>query len=197
MGKIIYNVGTRIGNLTLIKRKRIKKHTWYVCRCDCGNIIETRLEHLLKKKDKTCGCFYKTKKRIRRIWYGMLARTMNPKVKCYKNYGGRGISVCKEWINDFVSFYKWSLENGYKDYLTIDRINNNGNYTPENCRWSTHKEQQRCKRNNIISSFNGKDGCIAELAEFAGIRSNLVYSRLRRGYSVEQALTVPVGVRRK
>ena len=86
----------------------------------------------------------------------MKERCLNKKNPAFKNYGGRGISVCAEWISDFMNFYTWAINNGYNDNLSIDRINNNGNYEPNNCRWADKKEQGRNKRNNVIVIINDK-----------------------------------------
>lgn len=135
----------------------------------------------------------KTKKRIRRIWDGIIRRCDNPNAGFYHRYGGRGITVCDEW-RDFEVFYKWALHNGYKDDLTIDRIDNDGNYEPSNCRWATWKEQANNKSLNHILTFDGKSQTMTLWAEETGITRSAIKTRLKNGWSVEKALTTPIGV---
>lgn len=135
----------------------------------------------------------KIRKRIRRIWGGIIRRCDNPNAEFYHRYGGRGITVCDEW-RDFEVFYKWALHNGYKDNLTIDRIDNDGNYEPSNCRWATWKEQANNKSLNHILTFNGKSQTMTLWAEEAGITRSAIKTRLKNGWSVEKALTTPIGV---
>lgn len=126
--------------------------------------------------------------RLYHIWNGLRERCLNPNNKDYNNYGGRGITVCKEWDNA-ESFFKWALWSGYNDNLTLDRIDTNKGYCPSNCRWITSDEQQRNKRNNVILEFNGEKHCIAEWSEITGIKQSTIISRLRYGWDVEKTLT--------
>lgn len=123
----------------------------------------------------------------------MKARCYNATHDRYKDYGARGIVVCDEWLNDFTVFYDWAMNNGYKENLTIDRIDVNGNYEPSNCRWVTSKEQQRNTRYNRNYTINGKTHCITEWCEILGINRNMVYTRINRGWTVENALLTPNG----
>jgi hypothetical protein len=138
------------------------------CICDCNNMIDVKAASLVQGHTKSCGCLknekaserckkrnYKHGKgdlnnRLYRIWCAMKSRCRDKSHTQYHNYGGRGISVCKEWCDNYVSFYNWSIANGYKDNLTIDRTNNNGNYEPSNCRWVDHKTQARNRNNNRL-----------------------------------------------
>lgn len=115
--------------------------------------------------------------RIYSIWCDMKKRCYNPNHKSYSNYGAKGITVCSEWKNDFVSFYNWSIANGYTDMLTIDRIDTAGIYAPSNCRWVSHAEQQRNRNNNVYVTYNGEKVTISELSRLTGISANILYSR--------------------
>lgn len=126
--------------------------------------------------------------RIYNIWTGIKSRCLNKNHKDYQLYGKRGIKVCDDWKNDIRAFYSWSIENGYKEDLTIDRIDPNGNYEPSNCRWVTMKEQQRNRRNNVLLSYNGETHCVSEWAEIRGLKVQTIFALLRNGTPVENIL---------
>lgn len=115
--------------------------------------------------------------RLYNIWCGIKKRCFNPKEPCYSHYGARGITICDDWLHDFSAFEQWSLANGYSDTLTIDRIDNNGNYCPENCRWITHDEQQRNRSNNVRVEHNGESKTISEWSRLLGISDKTLYKR--------------------
>lgn len=178
-------IGKRYGSLTVqaFDYDKEKKVVLWVCKCDCGN-IRTVVPNLVKNGSvKSCKeCVQKTiiqnnkelnkthglsDTRIYHIWLGMRDRCKNPKNDSYKYYGGRGIKVCKEWNESFESFYKWVIENGYRDDLTIDRINNDGYYEPSNCRWATYKEQNNNKRKPKPRIYLTIDGIEKSLKEWS------------------------------
>ena len=194
--------GQRFGRLTVIERaENIGKKTMWKCRCDCGNEKIIRADDLKSGRSKSCGCYNKEKTiishtthrgtgtRLYSIWSLMKDRCTNKNNKGYKYYGGRGITVCDEWMHDFQAFYDWSMSNGYADDLTIDRIDNDGNYEPSNCRWATQKEQQNNRRNNHLLTYNGKTYTIAELSELFGIDKDVFRIRINNNWSIERALT--------
>ena len=133
------------------------------------------------------------KTRLYRIWASMKQRCNNPHDHAYQEYGGRGITVCREWEDDYLEFKRWALANGYADDLSIDRIDNDKGYSPQNCRWATREEQQRNRRNNRYVLYNGESMLLAELAEQYGIGIRVLWNRLYKlGWQIEKALTTPV-----
>ncbi|WP_097026146.1 hypothetical protein [Clostridium peptidivorans] len=152
-------IGKKYGYWTVIKRsKNINGRSTWVCECKCGNRKIVKLHDLRNGRSKSCGCLRKettsknfkthnlTNHRLFSIWSCMKTRCYNPNATNYERYGARGIRICDEWLNDFMNFYNWSMGNGYKDDLTIDRINNDGNYESSNCRWATIEQQANNKR---------------------------------------------------
>lgn len=128
--------------------------------------------------------------RLYHIWNSMKQRCSNPNAISYKYYGQKGVKVCDEWANEFQAFHDWAMSNGYSDNLTIDRKDNDGDYCPENCRWSTNKVQQN-NRNayNRLYTYQGETLNITQWAEKIGVPRNMIYKRLYRGWSIEKTLT--------
>lgn len=199
--------GDRYGMLTIIKE--VEPYYYhgklnsrnFQCQCDCGNITITSLNRLRQGKVKSCGCLVGTtyakhkeltNSRLYHIWASIKQRCYYPKAISYPNYGGRGVCMSSLWKDDFMSFYKWAIEHGYNDNLTIDRIDYNGNYEPSNCKWSTMKEQAQNKRNNIVLELNGEKHTIAEWSKITGIRAGTLQNRKYSGWSDKKTLTHPL-----
>ena len=189
--------GMIFGHYQIIEESaREKSNRMFIVQCICGNKRTVILDNLLRGKAKSCGCMrgkhYKSYHPIYTMWKHIKQRCLNPNDKMYKYYGGRGIKICQEWINDFEAFYNWVITNGYVKGLTIDRKNNNGNYTPENCRFVTSKIQQNNRRINIHVEINGVSNTIAEWSDITGIKYDTIWARVKRyGYKNEQII-IPV-----
>lgn len=139
------------------------------------------------KRTKYSESYY----RLYRIWSGMKQRCYNQKLREYKWYGARGIKVCDEWRQDFQSFYVWALANGYTDDLSLDRIDGDKNYCPDNCRWATDKEQHNNQSNNIKITYGNKTQTLKQWSEELNINYSTLRMRLERGWSVERAIRTP------
>ena len=201
MGKIKNLLGQRFGKLVVIKYagKEERGRSLWLCQCDCGNQKVVKARHLLHNDAKSCGCSQHQKPRTtteddRRLGdtlQNMKARCNNPNNIHYKNYGGRGITVCEEWQH-VDKFREWAYNNGYKPGLTIDRIDVNGNYEPSNCRWITMQEQQFNKTDSHLITYKGETKCLAEWENQLGIDHRTILARLNNGWTVEQALFTPI-----
>lgn len=199
--------GQRFGRLIVIERVANNKHgsARFLCKCDCGNYVEVDSQSLKSGNTKSCGCFATEVKRrpkkehpdkptrLYGVWCAMKRRCYNKQEKGYKNYGGRGISVCDEWKSSFQNFKIWAMENGYRQGLSIDRIDVNGNYCPENCRWADSKTQANNTTANRILEYNEEKHTLAEWSRITGLSDSVIRARLdKHGCSIEQALTLPL-----
>lgn len=167
--------------------------------CDCGNKKKIILSDVKNNKTKSCGCsqFIRKKKhgltghKLYFIWNSIKYRCYNKKSKYYYNYGGRGITMYEEWKNDFKTFYDWSIKNGWKTGLEIDRRDNDLGYSPDNCRFVTNKINSNNKRNNRLIKFNSKIQTLAQWSEELNIKSDTLLYRLKH-WTIKQALTTPI-----
>lgn len=197
-------IGMRFGRLVVIENVTDVGRSRFLCRCSCGNEKIVRMDHLKQGLVLSCGCFHKeitaersTKHgmkntRLYRCWRNMKTRCYNPNGAEFSLYGGRGITVCEEW-QTFEPFYEWAMVNGYRDDLSIDRIDNDGNYEPNNCKWSTQKEQALNRSTNVMITYNGITKHISEWDKNIGsAKSGRVRARLNAGWSIEKAVTTPV-----
>lgn len=191
-------IGQKFGRLTVIERNGSNKRNQanWLCLCDCGKKITVLGARLRNGTTKSCGCLReitkrKSKKginsthglsqtRLYAIWSSMKRRCYKEKEPMYKYYGARGIKICDEWKNSFIDFYNWSMTNGYNDNLSIDRINNNGNYEPTNCRWATRQEQCNNRRSNYIVEYNGEKHTITEIHNKTKIDRRTIKSRIKK-----------------
>ena len=196
--------GEKFGRLTIIEQQGIDKNrrALWLCRCDCGSEVVLTSTILVSGHAKSCGCLRKektserakthglSKTRIYAIWCHMKDRCYNQNETKYKDYGGRGITICDEWLHDFQAFYDWAMANGYADNLTIDRKDVNGNYCPENCRWANAKTQASNKRTSHLISYNGKTQTMKQWADELGIKYPKLASRINTlHWDIEKAFT--------
>lgn len=200
--------GQKFNMLTAVEyvgRRGKGNHPYWLCRCECGNEKVVSLPNLKSGSVKSCGCLPRrmnsermkirnrthglSDTRLYRIYSEMLTRCNNENHVFYYRYGGRGIKVCEEW-SEFKQFYDWAISSGYSDNMTIDRVDNNKGYSPDNCRWITQKSQTRNRSTNHTVTVNGETHCLSEWAEINDISYNTILSRLRYGWDEERAVTV-------
>jgi hypothetical protein len=207
MGKFEDLTGQRFGRLVVIEKAEDHispsgyKFSQWLCLCDCGGEKTILASSLKRGNTCSCGCLHKEAwhsviakhekcdSRLYRIWKGIKVRCNNKNSRAYKNYGLRGVAICNQWKEDFQAFYDWSMANGYSDELSIDRIDTNGDYSPENCRWVTGRVQANNKRSSHYLTYNGKTMTMAEWARESGVPYRRLKDRIcKLGWSVEDAL---------
>ena len=192
--------GMRFSKLTVLYRSadrgRGKKPiTKWVCQCDCGNLSTVRTACLLNGHKSSCGCRHKKhgyshRERLYSVWENMRRRCFDRRNKRWNNYGGRGIRVCSEW-NDYRVFREWALSHGYHEGLTIDRVDVNGDYSPENCRFADAKTQANNTTRNRYIEYNGTMYTMAQLADHLGLSYASLQHRIERGWSMERISSQP------
>ena len=202
MRKQIIKAGDKFNKLTAIKFSHKGKgyRKYWLFKCDCGNEKVIYVNNVKSGHAKSCGCSLKencgrtithgmARTKSYSSWEAMKNRCLNKNNSAYKNYGGRGIKICPEWLgkDGIKNFYEDMGERPENKFL--DRINNNGNYEPTNCKWSTMKEQQNNRSNNHLITFKGKTQNIKQWSEELGIKYSIIHGRLRYGWSIERALT--------
>lgn len=210
-----YKQGQKIARLTLLKEIPACRGRSWECLCDCGNKLTVKESLIRNGSVKSCGCLateYKSignvlhnlcNTRINKIYQGMKNRCYLKKHRSYKNYGGRGITVCDEWLgkDGIVNFYKWAISSGYKEEKlpngrnkwTLDRIDNNGNYEPNNCRWATALQQQNNTRHNRILEYKGEKLTLSEISRKYNIDVSTLHHRLKKyNLDVEKSIEEPI-----
>lgn len=198
--------GKRFGKLIVLgisDKKGKSGHKYYRCLCDCGNEKDISASHLATGASKSCGCGVRlatikrntthglSKSRLFTKWMNMKSRCSNPNDKAYAYYGGKGIKVCDEWQTNFMAFYDWSMSNGYSDNLTIERIDVNGDYMPNNCKWIPFCDQAKNKSNNRFVEINGTKKLISEWCKESPVSMTTIYQRIRNGWNEIDAITMP------
>lgn len=207
-------IGRKFGKLTVIEYAGYKNHKpHWKCRCECGNYKTASTYNLKHGHTRSCGCLVKGKEfgqykhgltnhRIYHTYHAMKQRCFNEKSEGYKDYGARGISVCNEWMGEhgLEKFYEWSMNNGYSDGLTIDRINVDGDYSPDNCRWADLETQMNNTTRNVRFEYKGESHTCSEWAKILnnGLSKIEIYSRIvNLGWDVEKALFTPLSINNK
>jgi hypothetical protein len=197
--------GQRFERLIVVNLKEKGKSKIWNCVCDCGNHIIVTTSHLLSGHTQSCGCKNRDNtinrnikhgmclksRRLYGIWHAMKQRCFDKSQRSYPQYGGRGITICNEWLGDIRIFFDWAMSHGYADNLSIDRIDVNGHYCPENCRWVSTGEQARNKTSNIKITFNGTTRVLSDWAKIKGIDKSTLANRIKKGWSIEKALNNP------
>ena len=198
-------IGMKFGMLTVISYSHSKnRKSYWMCQCDCGTKKVLRLDTFKNNttsKTVSCGCYNRVKcssathrlshTKLYHTWASMKDRCLNKNNPHYDRYGGRGITINNEWY-DYENFYNWAISNGYEEGLSIDRIDNNGNYEPSNCKWTTQSVQNRNTSRNRMYTINGESLCITDIANKYNINRNTLNYRLNKGVPIEDAIKPPI-----
>lgn len=206
MKQIKNYTGQVFGRLTVLEFVERKNNiSYWKCKCSCGNEIVIPIKYLVCGDTKSCGCIrkekvsklaksksYKKNKTLYSRWSNMKQRCYNKNCMAYKHYGARGIVVCDEWKNNYKNFEKWALNNGYKKNLTIDRINVNGNYEPNNCRWATIKEQNNNMTTNHYVVYDDEKLTLKQFSEKYNIDYYIIKNRIKSKWDIEKIIKTPV-----
>ena len=211
MAKFIDRTGFRYGMLTVIEHSYSETGTYWRCICDCGNESIVTGGNLAAGHTKSCGCGsikqaiencrtaneknklpYSNIKQLRSMYRGMIHRCYNQNNKDYRNYGGRGIRICKKWLDDKRAFYEFVHANKHDPGHQIDRIDNDGNYEPKNCRFVSAFVQTNNRTSNCFIDWEGKRLTIRQWERELGMPINVLHQRLRSNWSIERAMTQPV-----
>lgn len=210
--KIKVTEGQKYGKLTIIKEvSPIGSKRRILCKCDCGNIKEYSMDRVIHGRTRSCGCLRNEmflahrnnngtskypkearESRLLGIWYNMKERCYTKSSSVYRKYGEKGITICDEWRNDFMTFYNWAISNGYSEELTIDRIDSNGNYEPSNCRWVNNEAQANNRKSNVLITYNGETHTITEWSKILNIKKEVLFSRKYNGWSIERMFSTPI-----
>ena len=219
MSKLQDLTGQRFGRLTVLSREldyvtpKGQHKTCWKCKCDCGNYKITTATALKTGTTSSCGCYGMENRilyghlnakhggfgtRLYRIYRGMWQRCYDKNEKQYMRYGYRGVDMCEQWLGEhgFENFREWSYQNGYKETLTIDRIDNSKGYSPENCRWATVMEQQNNRDCNVFLEANGERHTLAEWSRITGINVATIKSRRKLGWKDVDIVTKPIDIRK-
>lgn len=202
MTAFIDRTGEKFGKLTVIRRVENAPGgiTRWECLCECGNTTVVRSRNLISGSVKSCGCLTggktthnMSKTRLYQTWSAIKARCYYRGQPAYKSYGARGIKMCDEWRKSFEAFAEWAFSSGYRDDLTIERIDNDKGYTADNCKWISLGEQANNRRSNIKITHKGEIRNLSEWCKIYGIDYYLVYNRMYKlGWDFERAITEPV-----
>lgn len=203
MSRMIDITGKRFGRLVAIepsKDKATNESKKWLCECDCGTKKYIRSSDLRFGKVTSCGCWKDEKTRNRfkvhgksntlqyEIWKSMKQRCYNSNNKDYPNYGGRGIKVCDEWKDDFLTFYHWAKYNGYKRHYTIERINPSGNYEPSNCTWIPNEQQALNRKTTRVIEYQGNNYSMREISEKFNVNYNTFRDYINKGKTPEEII---------
>ena len=196
MSSFIDLTGKRFGKLVCIKyapEKRKKTISKWYCKCDCGEFATIDTSNLKLGHTKSCGCLIgyrhgESGTRLYHIWASMKSRVNNKNNSSYKNYGERGIAICDEWQTSYKCFRNWAIDNGYRDDLTLERIDNDGKYEPKNCTWITKSQQSDNRRNAIRIKYKGKIYSLKEFAKSFALSHDFVRGRHKNGFSPEEII---------